>query len=115
MMANADYGNLFLFTGVACLGCFFLVLLSLLLDRMIRNKAIDKALTFIGQNTLVIFAVQKPVINIFQRVFTVIPCPDFIALIITCIGTVIISCIAAMFVNRFIPVMAGRIQAKTVK
>ena len=108
MMACADYGQYPLFLLVAGFGILFLISVSVLIDTTIKLKIIDNTLSFIGSNTLSVFAVQKPVIKAFAKIFSIVPIYSSLALIITCIGTLIICCGAAKFINRYIPVMAGR-------
>ena len=111
MMANADYGNFPVFVVVASFGTVFLLTLSLLMDIVIKKAKIDRIFSFIGCNTLVIFAVQKPIIKVFSKLFSIINIYNPIALIMTCIGTIIISCIMALFFNKYVPVLTGHIQS----
>ena len=110
-MANAYYGNYFMFLFVAGMGILFSLSLSLLLDRVIPETVCEKwdFLSFLGQNTLCAFVIQKPVIKVFKKVFTMIRVPDVVSLAITCIGTAIVCCIAAMILNRWLPVFVGKL------
>lgn len=113
-MANALYGNFALFFLSACMGTAFILFLSILLERIIPARKSGKAdiLTWLGQNTLCAFAVQKPIIKVFRRGFEIVRVPTAVSLCITCIGTAVACCLIALFLNRYLPSVIGRIPEK---
>lgn len=105
------FGNVFLSVVVTLFGLLCTVALSILLDIVLPKK--EAVLSFIGKNTLCILVVHKPLVRIlFKDVFRIIHVPDPIVLIVTCVGTLAISCGIALFINRFIPFMVGRFPRK---
>ena len=117
LMANAKYGNFLLFILTACFGTAFAISLSILLDK-IRSKCEPGKLdwlSFLGQNTLCAFVVQKPIIRWFKNIFKFIPAPQVVALLVTCAGTVIGCCLMAMFINRYFPAMVGKIPQRELE
>ena len=63
-------GTPILFALCAVGGCAMILGYALLLGNL---KCIQKPLRFIGTNTVVIFAVQKPIISVLERCFEYIP------------------------------------------
>ncbi len=109
--ANAQYGNYLLFLLSAVIGTIFILSASILLDRFLPKGRGD-VFAFLGQNTLCAFAVQKPIIKVFKKLFAYISVPDVVALIVTCVGTAILCCLIAAFINRYLPIMNGRLSGK---
>lgn len=116
-MSNSVYGNYLLFLPTALFGTIFVLCLSMLLDRLLPSKSnpISRFLSFLGQNTLCVFVVQKPIIRVFGILFDKIHVPDAVALIVTCIFTTALCCVAALFFNRFMPVLVGKLPKKEIK
>ncbi len=117
LMANAKYGNFLLFILTACFGTAFVISLSILLDR-VRSKCKPGKLdwlSFLGQNTLCAFVVQKPIIRWFKIIFKFIPAPQIVVLLVTCAGTSIGCCLIAMFINRYFPAMVGKIPQRKLE
>lgn len=106
LMAGRRLGNPGLFTICAVGGCVMILGIALLLE---NTKHINNPLEFIGQNTIVIFAVQKPIISVFAKCFNYVTLPDLIELLVTCFGTIIGSCVICFLVNQFVPCMNGKI------
>lgn len=107
LMAGKKVGDPLLFLSSAIGGCAMVYGLARLIERKWRNS---KVLSFIGKNTLVIFAVQKPIIIIFEKVFYNIGTIWVIELIVTLTGTLLISCVVVRIINEFAPCLNGRIK-----
>lgn len=60
LMANAIYGNFFIFLGNAVLGSLIVILLSCLISKRRFHKTV---MLYAGQNTLGIFVVHKPIVE----------------------------------------------------
>ena len=108
LMANARYGNIILFLFVALCGSLMLLVLSMLID-LCHPKDISW-LSFIGQNTLCIFAVQKPIIDCFRYLFKHVNLPMEVTLLITTIGVLSVSFVLCIIINKYIPVFSGKKQ-----
>lgn len=106
LMAERRFGNLLLFVIAAVGGCIFVTGLSIILTKI--NGVVAKYLSFVGRNTLVIFAVQKPIISLCGKAFSLIYLPVYIELMVTAAMTLICSCVLCVFVNRYAPCLAGR-------
>lgn len=104
-MANGEYGNLILFVLAAQGGCIFAYSMAQLISSYFGNL---RFLNFIGTNTLVIFAVHKPIISLFEKIFEQIQINLLIELTITVILTVIISCICCVPINKYMGCLAGK-------
>ena len=110
--ADAIYGNFPVFLVVAIFGTVFTAAISVLLDLLLPAK--PDLLSFIGQSTLCILVTHKPIIKeLFARVFYRIHLPAPVALIVTCVGTLVISCLLTLFINRYLPLLAGKVPKKT--
>lgn len=105
MMATCSVGNPLVFCVTALSGCMMAYGFSRCIDLRDRMSAL---VTYIGQNTLVIFAVHKPIISAFEKVFRKVMLPWFLELAITGIGVLIISCALAALINRYLPKFAGK-------
>lgn len=107
LMANARWGNMPLFVFVALCGSFMLLTFSIFFEIMCKREI--RLLSFVGQNTLCIFAVQKPIIGCFKSFFSYIHMYDAsVLLILTTIGTLMLSCFLCIIINKFFPFLAGR-------
>lgn len=106
LMANARYGNIVPFVFVALCGSIMLLALSILID-LCHPRDISW-LSFVGQNTLCIFVVQKPIINCFRFFFKNINFPMEVSLLLTTIGVLLISFVLCVFINKYIPTLAGK-------
>lgn len=106
-MADAQYGNPWLFMATALCGTVFLTALALLLDTAFGERQ-PRLLAYMGKNTLCVFAVQKPVIKLFAAVFSRVRLPEAAALIITLAGTALLSCLACAVINYVLPLLAGK-------
>lgn len=107
LMAENNYGNpiAFLISGV--LGCYFVIMFSIFLDRIMK-KRIKNYITFVGKNTLCIFAIQKIVISACTIIVKALNLPNIIAIIIILILTLTFSSVAIIFINKFIPELNGK-------
>lgn len=110
LMAGNFVGNPLWFWTAAIGGCSLVFSVSHLLG---NTQFGSKAVRFIGENTLVIFAVQKPIISGFEHIFRRFPMPSVVELLITSAGTLAITCAAAVIINRYAPCLAGRYSART--
>ena len=106
VMKNANYGNYGLFVITAICGTLMLLFLSIFIELL--NERGYKWLSFIGQNTLCIFIVHKPIINCFKILFQHVHTLDNMALLITTIGTLFLSCLLCVFINKYLPLLAGK-------
>ncbi len=106
LMANARYGNIFLFLLVALCGTIMLLALSLLID-LCHPRNISW-LSFVGQNTLIFFAIQKPIISCFRVICRYIQMSETIELIGTTFFTLVISVLLCLFINKYAPMLAGK-------
>ena len=110
LMAEARYGSMPLFLLTAVLGIVFTMAAAVLLDILLPAEGkCPRAISLIGENTMALFVLQKPIIKVFQKVFERVPVPSAIALVLTCIGTVICCCLIAVFLNRWLPTAVGRV------
>lgn len=115
LMAEARYGNYLLFLLTSFLGILFMLSLAVLLDLILAPRGkISGMLTFIGANTMTIFAVHKLVIKAFRAVFNPIPFPAAVSVTLTVILTTAVCCGIALFLDRFLPAMIGKIPQKEV-
>lgn len=65
-------------------------------------------MAFIGQNTMMIFILQKPFIHLMQPLCKSINLNGIIALILILAVTIASCLIASVFVNAYIPILSGR-------
>lgn len=106
LMAQCNVGNPLIFIICSFGGFVFVYSLSKLLVTYVPK---NKMLSFIGQNTLGIFVVHKPIIWILEKGFGFVTIPDFIQLIVICILCIIGSLIVVKVINKFLPAAIGRI------
>lgn len=106
MMKSAQYGNHGLFALTAVCGIMMLLFFSIFMELL--NKRGYKWLSFVGQNTLCIFFIHKPIIGCFRILFRYIHAPEVIMLIIPTIGTLVLSCLLCVYINKYAPVLAGK-------
>lgn len=112
LMANAEYGNIFLFMLNFLCGVLMILAFSWMLDFCIQIKALADVLSYVGRNTLCIFALQKPVISCFGKLFQVVHLPNFIMLLVTLFGTLALCSVLCLFINRYLPQFAGTLIKK---
>lgn len=107
MMKDAHYGNCSYFVLAAIFGTLMLLFLSIFLEYL--NVTGYRWLSFVGQNTLCIFVVHKPIISSFKVIFQFVPISDnIVVLVITTIATLLLSCLLCMLINKYAPILAGR-------
>ena len=110
--ADAVYGNFPIFLLAALFGCLFTAALSILLDLILPRGKKD-VLLFIGQNTFCILAIHKPIIRPLLGIIpSIVRLPEPVVVILTCIGALVISCLLSLLVNRYVPLLAGKIPKK---
>ena len=104
LMANAMYGNPIIFLFNAITGSFIVLFLSLLLDRFnFKNRYILN----VGKNTLGIFLVHKPIIEVSHRFYNflgVAPNGLFLTVLTSCI-VVVISMFVICIINKCVPAL----------
>lgn len=105
LMANMRIGNPIAFVFTALMGCLTVYSVSVLLDGTDRDR---KILSFLGTNSLLIFAVHKPVIDICSRVFHPLALPGAVELLITGAVVLAICSAACAIINYFAPCLAGK-------
>ena len=67
LMANSIYGNPFLFVFISLIGSVMVISFSMLLQCVKQDQ---KLLPYIGRNTLGIFILHKPVVELLRKVVT---------------------------------------------
>ena len=109
LMAMNDYGHFFLFYIGAIGGCIFVYGVSVLVFQY-GNKIIDKGLSYIGQNTLIVFAVQKPIIALHEQFFGILleNVDSCAILTVTTVDTVVISMLICILINKYCKCLAGK-------
>ena len=107
LMADAVYGNPLLFLAAALSGTVMLAALAAALDAAFASRK-TPFLSFVGANTLVLFAVQKPIIKVFGALLGRFRLPGAVSLAVTAVCTLLIGCGLCLLINRFLPVLAGR-------
>lgn len=105
VVAERNIGNALLFLIPALSGCLMVYSISKIIE---KTRFSQKVLSYIGMNTLTIFIFHKVAINAFGSVFSYFPCLDIIALLTTCIGTLVASCVFSFGINKMAPNLAGR-------
>ena len=110
LMAEARYGSIFCFVLTTICGIMMLLSVSMLFDILFKpNVIIAKWLSFVGQNTLCIFAVQKPIINCFKSLYQIFNIDNNVTeLAITTLGTLLTSCALGLLINKYVPVIVGK-------
>lgn len=113
LMAENRYGNILLFLATAIIGCMLISFISILIDKTLLDKFKNKII-FIGQNTLIIFAAQRPMIIFLYKLFSKIPIKIPNILILT-FGTIFILVLCTIIIKiseRYIPELSGKISKK---
>ena len=105
LMAKRYIGNPVLFLITAVSGCVMVYGIARILE---LAKFEFKILKYIGKNTLAIFAVHKPLIEIMEKVFMKVPMHWLIELIICTVVVLGISCLLSTVINYFAPVLNGK-------
>lgn len=109
LMAENIYGNLLIFLITSLCGCGLITCLSIIIDRLLKGK-IKQYISFLGQNTLVIFATHKTFIAIIHILLDLLPfnMSKYIMLAITTIISIIGCSIAIIIINTYIPELNGK-------
>lgn len=105
LMANMGIGEPVAFVATSLIGCLMVYAVARLLDDMGSQNAV---LSFLGQNSLVIFAVHKPLIEIFTKLFGACSLPNGIKLLIIGAATLLVSSSLCVILNRFAPDLTGK-------
>ncbi len=105
LMANANYGNIFLFLSSAIGGCLFVYGIAKLLE---GDKKKNQILDFLGKNTLIILVIHKPFIVFCKYLFEIIDLYWVFELVLTAIITLVLCSIGCVFVNKFAMSLAGK-------
>lgn len=105
-MGLGRFGNPLLFVITAMCGILMLLFFCIMLEYV--DSKISKGLLFVGQNTLCIFAVQKPIIGCFRNLFQIFPMDDNLVLFFTTAGTLTVSCVLCVIINKYVPVLVGK-------
>lgn len=104
LMANALYGNVFVFLFNALLGSLIVLLLALLLEKL---EAKNKLVLAIGRNTLGIFLIHKPIIELMCKGYKLLGVNYdglYVSFLTSCI-VIVVSMILIYIIKRFIPVL----------
>lgn len=104
LLAKRYTGNHILFFLVAIGGCLMVYGFS----RLIDNGQNKKIISFIGSNTLGIFAVHKPIIIICEKLFSYVKVPWYLTLPVSAVITLLVSCGIVLCINIYVPVLNGR-------
>lgn len=105
-MGIGQFGNPIIFTLTAICGILMLIFLCIMLEYI--HSRTTKGLLFVGQNTLCIFIVQKPIIGCFKKLFEIYPMDNVLVLLFTTVGTLVASCVLCIIVNKYVPVLVGK-------
>lgn len=116
LMANAVYGNGLLFFLTAVSGSLFVVCIARLLE-VSKLDNIYIYIYIIGQNTLGIFIVHKPVIELFRKICTKLGV-DYnflpVCLLISAV-TLLIAAFVVFLIKRYLPFLFGGVMAERRK
>lgn len=96
-----------LFLISALTGIFVVSILTIFFGKKIKGKY-AAIFSYIGQNTFVIFAVHKPLIMLFEKVFNKIDCYSIIQLIITIVFVIAFSCLISKLMNKYTKILCGK-------
>lgn len=107
LMGNARYGNPLLFVSCAIFGILMTMFLSLFIETVLNGRKLG-LLSFVGQNTLCIFAVQKPIIQLFSFINRYVEVSSIVMLILVTVATLLISCLICLFFNKYLPAFVGK-------
>ncbi|WP_026506338.1 acyltransferase family protein [Butyrivibrio sp. MC2013] len=105
LMAKRSIGNPIVFIIVAVSGCLMVLGMAKILEFSPINKSV---LSFLGINTMAIFAVHKPLITVMFKVFSLVSVPWGIELIMSVVVVTAISCCIANSINCFVPILGGK-------
>lgn len=106
LMANAIYGNYFIFVFTAILGCLSVLTVSMI---MVKCRLDYKCITFVGQNTLGIFLVHKPFVELGRKltVFCGFDYNNLMIALIIAFASLLFSLIAIRIIDNYVPVFLG--------
>ena len=107
LMANAVYGNYLWFSVTALAGSIAVIAIARLVEMI---KCRKKLILYIGQNTLGIFVVHKPFVELFRKIAlrAGIDSNNIVTVIINSVITLIISVVIVFALNRYVPFLFGR-------
>ncbi|MCM1180019.1 MAG: acyltransferase family protein [Clostridium sp.] len=107
LMANAIYGNLVIFLLNSLMGSLIVILLAVIICRLHFDK---KYLNYIGQNTLGIFIVHKPFIELGRTIMMKagMNYNHILMALLNSIVCLAIICIVVNAISVFIPTILGK-------
>lgn len=108
LMANGRIGDPVLFIGTALGGCLGVYGVTKILTNIVQAGKIQKTLIYLGKNTLAIFLIHKPVIEVFEKMFSLYRMHWGIELVITTSGTLVVSCVIGRLIERMTPCLVGK-------
>ncbi len=106
-MANAVYGNPILFLLFALIGTSFVIALAMLFERL-NLGVVNKWILFVGQNSLTIMLLHKPIISIWDKVLSLTMLPDCICLFVVTLLTSAVCSAGCIVLNVCVPQIIGR-------
>lgn len=106
LMAKLEIGNIVLFLIPAVSGCLMFLAFSICVEKW-GQMWIKSILVFLGRNTIAIFAVHKPIISLFEKIFVRVSIPQFLQLVITVAGVAVIASGCAIVIKKTIPILVG--------
>lgn len=106
LMANAIYGNHFIFVFTAIVGCLSVLAASMV---MVKCRLDYKCITFVGQNTLGIFLVHKPFVELGRKLalFCGFDYNNLIIALIIAFASLLFSLIVIRIIDNYVPVFLG--------
>ena len=108
LVAKANYGNWLLFLLSSIIGIFMVLIASIILDKILYVK-IKNIITYIGKNTLIIFACQKFILGLTTQLLTKfnICLPALLIILIYISITLFFSLFLVKFSNALLPQLNG--------
>lgn len=109
LMADMRIGNPLLFAVAAAGGCALVYALCRLAENA-DIKPLNRVLSFLGKNSLVIFVVHKPLISVADSITATAALPDTARMLVVTAAVLAVSSAAGVLINYFAPVLAGKKQ-----
>lgn len=107
LMADMNIGNPVIFIVISSAGCWMVYGLARITET-INVNFINKILSFLGKNTLVIFAVHKPLISVFEKSVIALAIPDTVKLFAVTIMVLVVTVPVCLMIDFFAPLLAGK-------
>lgn len=104
-----NYSNM-IFKNIQIVICGLLVMpIYTIFIKAFSHLKIDKAVSFIGKNTIIILALQNYIIGCFKLYFkSIIEYGGYATNIILTLLTIIICCLPIKLINSYVPFLVGR-------